>query len=341
MEESHSYKSWIYYLPYVFIYLFIYMPLASGSKEGHLSFIIISIICIIVNIAATIRINIRDSINCKDVEEYDYWYETEFPNIEPIHAGYILNRGKIDINGIIATIFLLEQKNIFKIEIINNKYYITLNKISIEDIEKLQQYEQKIVKFLFSNMNDENEIDLSKKIKEIKNNYEQKVIINNICKEEQIEATNRFYKFHVWDRFSNNKILFHIEYLLNFTLVCNIIFGIITTIYAFVNSSVLAPFCLLVYIIQIAIVIQNNSFKTLKHEYLDEARKLNGLYNYLLKYSNIKEKEIKYYKLYEKFFLYAVGLGIADKFEKEFKQESIENYFLTDINVLLKNNYFK
>lgn len=71
--------------------------------------------------------------------------------------------------------------------------------------------------------------------------------------------------------------------------------------------------------------------KWLKPEYLEEVNKLYGLYNYLKDYSDINKKEIKYVKLYEKFFLYAVGMGLEDKFENEFKQGSIDTDSISSI----------
>lgn len=322
-----------YYMIYAFLFLFIYVSYIFEFMKGFEIFIILSITTILFNILTIFILNKKYKIKVANIKEYDYWNEAQFPNIEPIIAGLILNKTPIDVNGVIATIFLLENKGILHIEISGNEYYISLNKIEKSDIDVLKTYEQKIIKFLFSSTNDDRKINLAEEIDNIKKDYNKRIIINEICKEEEENFKSKFYK-HAWEEMSTiQEVFFGI-------LTIHSMFGFFVIIASFIANTALIVPILVVYFTQILLLVYSGNNKQLYIKYLDEANKLQGLYNFLIEYSTIKEKEIKYSKLYEKFFLYAVGLGIADKFEKEFDQYNIENRFVTDIKLLMNNNYF-
>jgi len=326
-------KSFIYYMIYAFFFLFFYVSYTFEYMKNFEIFIIISIITIISNIISILILNKKYKIKAVKIKEYKYWDEAEFPNIEPMHAGLILNNTQIDINSIIATIFLLEKKGILNIEIYGDKYYIKLNKIEKYDIDKLKEYEQKLLKFLFSSINDERKINLFEEINNIKKDYNKRIIINDICQIEKERVNKVFYK-SCWEELTTfQEVTFGI-------LLTNCMFGFLIVIASLAaGSSFILPI-IVSYISQIILLIYFSNRKQLYIKYVSEVNKLQGLYNYLMEYSTIKDKEIKYSKLYEKFFLYAVGLGIADKFEKEFNQKNIDNRLITDIKLLMNNNYF-
>ena len=282
-----------YWYIYAGLLVFVYMVNLFENGKGFEIFLIISIVAIVSNIITKIKLDRKYKIKINNVKEYEYWNEAEFKYIEPIHAGLILNKTPIDINGIIATIFLLEEKGIFSIEISGDKYYIKLNKIGDIDIEKLKIYEQQIVKFFFSSINDDKKIDLTKEINNIKSDYSKRIIINDICKQEQKNVFKKFYK-GVFEELSKTQT---IVYAL---LSINCIFGYLIIFAGFIHMSNLVIPMIVVYTIQVCQQLYYISSKQLYIKYLSEATKLQGLYNFLTQYSTIKDKDIKYVKLYEK-----------------------------------------
>jgi uncharacterized membrane protein len=326
-------KSFVYYMIYAFLFLFLYISYTFEYMKNFEIFIIISVITIISNIINVLILNKKYKIKALNIKEYKYWDEAEFPNIEPMYAGLILNKTPIDINSIIATIFLLEKKGIFNIEIYGDNYFIKLNKTEKSAIDELKEYEQKLVKILFSSINDDKKIKLTEEINNIKEDYNKRIIVNDICKVETERVNRVFYK-SCWEELTTlQEVSFGI-------LLTNCMFGFLIVFASLAAGSNFIIPIIFSYIIQIVLLIYFSNKKQLYIKYVGEVNKLHGLYNYLIEYSTIKDKEIKYYKLYEKFFLYAVGLGIADKFENEFSQKNIENRFVTDIKLLMNNNYF-
>lgn len=324
-------KAFAWYMGYAVLFLLGYVFYVFQMHNGFEVFIILSSLTIVLNILSQININKKYKNTIKDIKEYEYWNEVEFPNIEPIHAGFLLNKTSIDINGIIATIFLLEKKGIFNIEIQGDKYFIGLNKIEKTVIDELQTYEQKIVKLLFTSIDDERKIDLAEEISSIKKDPDKRIAINKICRAEQDNASYKFYKSSWQEMTTLQETLYGV-------LAVHSLFGFFIILAAFYTTLIIPV--IVAYLLQLTLMIYMGNRKQLYFKYVDEVNRLQGLYNYLIEYSTIKDKEIKYSKLYEKFFLYAVGLGIADKFEKEFNQGNIENEFITDIQLLIKNSYF-
>lgn len=100
----------------------------------------------------------------------------------------------------------------------------------------------------------------------------------------------------------------------------------------------LSYFNLLLYVILLATFIYAIKAKVLKPNYYERANKVYGLCNYLKEYSLISSKELKYAKLYEKFYVYAVSLGIAKEFEQEFKQEIVDNNFIFYTQLIFAKN---
>lgn len=88
------------------------------------------------------------------------------------------------------------------------------------------------------------------------------------------------------------------------------------------------------YIINIINVIIYISKKFPEAKYLVEIKKLNGLYNFLNDFSNIKNLDIKYIEIYDKYYLYALGLGLTDEIERRYKFNSIDNNLKSNFKYL-------
>ncbi len=319
------------------LFFFGYFSYVVSLKSGFLIFLIFSLVTMFLNIVFIFRLNKKYSLETKQINDYEYWRDVDFANIDPIHASFILNKKKVNIDGIIATIFLLELNGIFKISVLENDYYIELEKITNEQINQLKDYQQKIVKFLFSGIKDDRKLNLAEKINEIRKNYDKRIIINDICDNEQNNLILKFYKPFIGffnDLGWQGNVIFGL-------LFVNVIFGWLFIVVSFMFQYDYSFLVVVSYLIQVMVLIYVFNRVEMRVEYLEEARKLKGLYNYLSRFTNLGNKQIKHYKLYEKFFLYAVGLGVANRFEKEFNQKEINSRFVTDMKILFKNNYFK
>jgi uncharacterized membrane protein len=161
-------------------------------------------------------------------------------------------------------------------------------------------------------------------IDKIKRDDTEKIKIKRICNNVEVDIS-KFYNYFLTAINFREKIVWGMFF-------DNVFFGILSVILTIIHASFWNSFLIIIlYIIMLVLIIYMGKKKWLKPEYLEEVNKLYGLYNYLKDYSDINKKEIKYVKLYEKFFLYAVGMGLEDKFENEFKQGSIDTDSISSI----------
>ncbi|MDD2377041.1 MAG: DUF2207 domain-containing protein [Clostridia bacterium] len=323
----------------IFAYVFLIFTICGmlyifGSKKGIEVAIIIYLILIVLNLSVIIAIKKKYRLSLDKITDYEYWRDAEFVDIDPIYADYLLHKTDININGIIATIFLLEQKSVFNIEMLDDQYYITLNIIDKDIFNNLKTHEQEIVKFLFDNIKDSQKVNLSERIKDINNNYETKVIINHMCEKIECQIDKKMYKeIKLKD--------FEVRYMvLDYISIFYSYMGLIIAFFVLSGAGTLGTILFVMWLIHsISFIYQSvvKSGKYFKDKYLQEMNMLNGLYNFLLDFSAWDYKDMKYVKIYEKFFVYALCFGITDKVEKQFGQENIKNNIITNIEILIKS----
>lgn len=333
---NKAFKNFIITFIYVCILLMFIFPICKETENYYIIIYIFSV-PLFFTIIYLINTSIKCRINYDKVPKYDLWMETNFSNIHPMYAGYLIRKSDIDINGVIATIFLLEDKNIFKINIMNDQYYISLSpEITKGNFNKLEEFEQKIVKLLFKSFDDKTIVNINEKIKEFDKQYDYKLVLNKLYKDIKQQVRLNFFndKFNMdiddykfgWNAFLSQFISFNVINVIFGWLIVSFNFSVPTKEYAYINLTL--------YLLSLLILIFMVISKQIKYTYVEEVNRLNGLYEYLIHYSNIKDMEIKYEKLYDKFFLYAVGMGIADKFEKEFSQGMLKNKFKLYLQII-------
>lgn len=330
-----EFKSFIISFLYLIIFIFVITPLGI---YGYLSFISLSIITIIVNIILKRKEdkNYIDSIN--DKNEYDYWRDISFKYITPVDAGKLLGVEKIGINTFVTILFELRKKQIFNIEHKNSKFYISLKNTNLDEINKLPYYEKNIVKLLFTGTDDKSKIELNEIISMIKNDSEKKVFLDNIYEHIESDIRIKYYTSYLKyiSRDSKNNNLGLLIVVNN--LIMNAFIGIIytlTLLSAFSLDTIpIIVSTIVVTLLQVILTVNINRSGYIRKEYIDEVRKLNGLYNFINDFSNIKEKELKYYELYQEYFLYAISMGIADKFEVDLGYDDIMNDMKANVEFL-------
>lgn len=321
---------------YACILLMVVFNICKGTENYYIMIYLFGI-----PLFFTVIYVISTSIKCKikydKVPKYDLWMETEFKDIHPMYAGYLIGKSNIDINGVIATIFLLEDKEIFKIDIMNDEYYVSLSpKITKEKFNELEEFEKKIVKILFKSFDDKTIVNIKEKIEEFDKQYDYKLVLDELYKEIKGQVKLDFFSniFNIeiddynigWNAFFSQFFSFNVINVVFGWLFVAFNFSIPTKEYAYIN--------LVLYLLSLFMIIFMSVSKRIKIKYLKQVNQLNGLYEYLTQYSNIKGMEIKYEKLYDKFFLYSVGMGIADKFEKEFSQGKLNNKFKLYLQII-------
>lgn len=333
-KTDMGFKSFIYSFIYLisFIMIFVFGPLA---KYGYFLIIIMSLVTILIDIILKIVENKRykETLNMK--LDYDYWRDVKFKDISPVEAGKLLGVEDIGINTFIVILFELEKKGILNIDYVDGKYFINLESTNLDDINNLPYYERSIVKLLFSGINDKSKLEINKVIEMIKNEPEKKVYLDNIYKKIKNNIDIKYYTNYM-NRMMENSEKYFINLIFHNNLIMNIFISIMYLCMLVPVGSVLSIPVAILSLIQVLLVIYINNAKYLKEEYVEEVRKLNGLYNYINDFSNIKEKEIKYYELYQEYFLYAVSMGIADKFEIELGYDKLANDIKTNVKFLLE-----
>jgi len=325
-----EFKSFI--ISFIYLIIFVLLLIPQGIY-GYVLFVLSSIISIMANIILKKKIDRKysDSINKK--VNYDYWREVNFNHITAVEAGAILGVEKIGINTFVVILFELKRKQIFNIENIDGKYYISLKTSDLEKINSLKYYEQNIVKMLFTGTDDKSKIELKQVIELIKNNSEKKVYIDRTYKYIENEIKNKYYTSYMNNITKYSKNYLFALIILN-VVIMNIFIGVVYFISLISALSIAIIPIIISIILQLIVAININTGAYIKKEYIDEVNKLNGLYNYINDFSNIEEKELKYYELYKEYFLYAVSMGIAEKFELDLGYNEITNDLKANIEFL-------
>lgn len=327
-----GFKSFIYSFIYLlaFIFIFVFGPLA---EYGYILLIAVSVITMVINVILKLREDKRYNKIINEKIDYDYWREIKFRNITPIEAGNLLGVEKIGINTFVIILFELEKKNILDIEYIGNEFVVSLKSTNLETINKLPYYERDIVKLLFSGTNDKSKLSIKQILKMIQEESKVKVYLDNIYKYIENDMDIKYYENYI-NRMMGNSEKYMFELVAFNNLIMNVFISIIYTISLIAAWSILIVPVFAIGVLQLVMTKYILYSRYVKEEYIDEVKKLRGLYNYIKDFSNIEEKEIKYYELYEDYFLYAVSMGIADKFEEELGYDKLSNDIKTNIKFL-------
>jgi len=313
----------------IFGFSFIYFVImiismdAIGKYENPYVLYLINLFTIISSFISIIvtKSNYNKILKEKEIKEYEYYRNLDFKNISPTISGILLKKEKPNINTIITTIFELCEKNIVNIEVKNTKNYITLKEHRTEEIDKLLEYEKKILYLIFDNQQDTKEYCLNDIIISVKKDATTRYAFKKIEKEIKQYINKKFYsKFSDYIENMNSLIILNLSPLAFISLVL----GWFPLIFALAYTPVLY-ILLIEYIIIIFLSIYYMKAKFLRKKYYEEIKKLNGLYTYMTDFTLLNEKELKFYQLYDKYYLYAMGLGLANKFENELNQNILNN----------------
>lgn len=258
------------------------------------------------------------------------------------------NVGFLDSNLVMATIMDLSEKGFLKLESEKKakkmlfgepeyEYYVTLNVES--ELDKLDDYEKKILKLLFSGKDNKNgreddsnqieytdpKIELNKRFKELSKSYS-KMAKNR----EELYNLNKEYVDLFYEK--PPKKMSHIAF------IGNILILIALAINIFVISPLdgenkigMIAISAIFYVINLlfCIVCVYNS-RSIKPEHIKGYNELMGLKKYLKDYSVIKQRYPIEIALWGKYLVFATLLGIADKVSKEFKEELLKQGYNED-----------
>jgi len=338
MEDNKldiEFKSFIISFIYLVVLIVVIAPITGSYKYSV--FVTVSIITIIANIVLKRKEDKKYIASINNKTEYDYWRDISFRNITPVEAGKLLGVEKIGINTFVAILFELEKKQILNIENKGDKFYISLKSTKLEEINLLPYYESGIVKLLFTGTDDKSKIELNEIINTIKKDPEKKVYLDSIYKHIEEEIKEKYYTSYLKYNSKDSKNYLVLLIASN-NIMMNVFMGFIYIV-ALVSSFSIEDIpnialTVIATLLQVIVTANIYRYRYIKKEYIYELRKLNGLYNYINDFSNIKEKELKYYELYEEYFLYAVSMGIADKFEVDLGYNERLNDIKTNIKFL-------
>lgn len=283
------------------------------------------IINLTINIILMIIIEKEYRTNYTKVEKFDYYRNLEIKEIKPIEAGTLIKKNKLGFNTILIILFDLIDENIIKVKHHNNKTYIQLqDKINKDFVDKLPIEKADIIKLIFSGTDDKNEYEIGQIIKILKNDIGKRMIIDINLQEINSKIRRKYYIGYadvLAEKINNG--------LLNFAIILGLILPIVT-LFPFIGIVLTMTditfkiyTTILLYIIDAIIIFIILSKYYIKNCYLEDVNKLNGLYNFLDDFSNIKSSEIKYIEIYDKYYLYALSFGLTDKIEKDYKIKSL------------------
>jgi len=307
-----------------YLILIIYFILFVLTMNGiNVYFIYISFLLTLVAILCIAIGFIKYNKELKEVQEYNYYRELKFKHVNATISGVLLKKTNVNINTILTAIYELSEKNILDIQWKENKNYITLKSHNKEEIKKLLPYQRKIVYYIFNDIDDNETYCLEEILKETKENAKKAYIIEDIEKDIKIFIKEKYYTNYLEYLKKESKMI----YMGSSLYIPVFIFGGIYLIISLltkeniVNSTV--HFISVILSMMMFIYTLKGNF--IKNTYFEEVKKLKGLYNYMSDYTLLKQEESKFYQLYDEYYVYAIGLGLADKFEKELGQVELNN----------------
>lgn len=246
-------------------------------------------------------------------------YFRDFPsNNTPATVGYLLHQ-QISNDDLSASILMLIYKKILTFEELPNhkkdynlKYHVTTD---ISDSDK------KLIEFLFSksfnNINDLDGVALSTLKSSASKKYNEFLRKYTSWKNAvTIEATEK----HFFETKGSVKVLTILYSLLGFIIN---IFSL-----DYINSSLSIVLVIIIFIMSVGSFIYYISFSKKTVEANNEYVRWIGLKNFMKDFGTMDKKSLPEIVLWEKYLVYAVTLGCADKLAKDMKIRAEE---LTDI----------
>ena len=274
------------------------------------------------------------------IKKFDYFRNYDF-KIEPLAAGYVINKSRLGINSMIIMIYNLIEKNILKQRYDGDKIFIKLSNNHLKsEINKLEYYESMLVKSIFAGEEDTNEYELHEIMHNFVSQPEQTLMYNRILKDLKIQINIKGYKVTIIDILTNLKNIFYKNLVKNYNII--IALDLVTWIGPIMTLSNGTSHPILLIILFIFSIILNIYImyynKYINKNYMEEYSQLKGLYNFLNDYANIKNNPLKYIEIYDKYYLYALSFNLTEEVEKEFQIHSdINNY----ININHKYLFYK
>ena len=324
-------KRYFLILLLVFQVILVYMGIGSYSENSSTIFINISLFIAIANILSFIvDILKKERELYKNVETDSYFRELDL-KLEPLYAGVVTKTCKIGFNSIIIIIYELVEQQIFVRKYHHNKVYISLHpNITLEDINVLSKEKQIIIKTIFNGSNDKNEYEINEIISNIKSDINKSRNFKHIFDSLNKQAKKNYFSSYLWSIDDGLSTL--VSFIVVIPLVSFIPFIFMAVANNMDTSSVITLILFIVNFLFYSYFICKDFPKKI---YFDEIKKLNGLYNFLNDFSNIKSSEMKYVEIYDKYYLYALSFGLTDKVEKEYNFSSIDNNIMSNLKYLI------
>ncbi len=334
-ENSLVYKV---YAIITVIYFILIINTMDGAKYAFPIIIILNLLIMISCISSFIFINKKYRDKFKEVKEYDYYRNLDIKNITAVASGILTKKTKIDINAIITVIYEMAEKNIIEIKYRDKKNFLSLKQHNKDIIDDLLNYEKSIIKFIFDSPEDTNKYCLEDILKELEINATKRYIVKDIEREIK-DYINKKYYYNIVDYMKNQENLFFVKLSTMLCTIVTVFSALLAVIFLFAIRFA-NLFIILFYIGYIANLISLVYYckvKFIKSQYHSEVQKIYGLYAYMSDYSLLKTQELKFYHLYNKYYVYAMGLGLADEFEKEFNQPTLDNNVRTALQFYVQN----
>lgn len=322
------------------IYFILIINIMDGVGDGILLLFIMIVNFIITTtcIVSLIFINKKYKDKFKEVKDYDYYRSLDIKDISAVASGILTKKVKIDINTVITAIYELSEKNIIEIKYKDKKNRLLLKEHDKNKINKLLPYEQSIIKFVFDSPNDTDYYCLEDILKEIEEDATKRYIVKEIEKEIEKYINKKYY--NICEEYTMNQEKNFFAKLSILLTIIIAIFSALPTLACLVTirfSNLFINLFYIEYIINFIVVVYYCKLKFVNSKYHDEVKKIYGLYAYMSDYSLLKSQELKFYQLYNKYYVYAMGLGLADKFEKEFNQPVLDNDVRTALKFYMQN----
>jgi len=268
--------------------------------------------------------------------KYDKEYENEFKakyfrdfpsNKEPTDVGYLI-RKSINNDDLSASILMLIYKKVLTFEVINNKkdynlIYHTTNDLNISD--------KKLIEFLyikkFEEINDLEIISLTKLKSQANKKYE-KFLKKYTNWKDEVTSKAKSYSF-----FENNNIVKVLSIIYSFL---GIFIGLSNFLYLSIitiNTKYSFIFTILEFIISIVSLIYFATFTKRTKEANFEYIKWIALKKFMEDFGTMDKKDLPDIVLWEKYLVYAVTLGCANKLAKVMKirAEELNNFNTSNI----------
>ena len=314
--------------------ILIIIGISQFNDFGTTKFLNIGLIISLINlIILSSKMIIKELRLSEKIENPDYFRNLDFKMINPIAAGLVTKTSTIGFNSVLIIIYELIEKGVFVRRYKHHQTYIKLkNGITLEEIQKLTSEEQTIIKTIFNGTDDHNEYEINQIIVDIEQDINKSHSLNLVLKEIKQKLKLKYFHSYLWSL--DEKIITPMCYTIVIPIIGFIPFIGISTVKP-LNIGLILTYCLYITNIIIYIIFINKKFP--REQYLNEIKKLNGLYNFLNDFSNIKNAEIKYIEIYDKYYLYALGMGLTERIEEQYNFAAIDIKLKSNLKYLFYN----